>query len=211
MSTPPPTYSARVDNVDMDTGTDTNLARDNPTDASDTETDDSMPDLIPASSVTPDETTATNGAHSATVPTGVTTLIQHIGSLSIGNSVTNGVHPGRRPIISTDPRRETANVPAAATATSDHAHITKLHGETRLANQAIRQAVLASIEETGNHRRFNILVYRAHPTGIKESEYIKHVTFGILVILEPYLKPAIEFIWAVFISSMFSFSSNFAC
>jgi hypothetical protein len=68
MSTPPPTYSAQVDNIDMDTNTnnltDTNLARDNPTDTSDTETDDSMPDLIPASSVSPDDTTATNEAHS---------------------------------------------------------------------------------------------------------------------------------------------------
>ncbi|KAJ7817948.1 hypothetical protein B0H13DRAFT_1922599 [Mycena leptocephala] len=160
MATPPPTYSAQIDNVDMDTGTNaltaTNLARDNPSDTSDTETDDSMPDLVPASSVTPDNTTTNNEAHSANIPAGVTTLIQHIGSLSIDSSVTNGVHARRRPSISTDFRRESTNTPAVATTTSGHAHVTKLHGETRVANQAIRRAVLDSIEEeTGHHRRFN--------------------------------------------------------
>lgn len=142
MSTPPPTYSAQVDNVDMDTNTnnltDTNIARNNPTDTSDTETDDSMPDLIPASSVSPDDTTATNEAQSglsfyaaeivfffffsppltAAVPAGVTTLIQHIGSLSIASSVTNGVHPRCHPTISTDSHREIANTPATATTAS---------------------------------------------------------------------------------------------
>ncbi|KAJ7822239.1 hypothetical protein B0H13DRAFT_2448216 [Mycena leptocephala] len=118
MATPPPTYSAQIDNVDMDTGTNaltaTNLARDNPSDTSDTET----------------------------------TYRQ--------DSVTNGVHARRRPSISTDFRRESTNTPAVATTTSGHAHVTKLHGETRVANQAIRRAVLDSIEEeTGHHRRFN--------------------------------------------------------
>ncbi|KAJ7182305.1 hypothetical protein C8R43DRAFT_966714 [Mycena crocata] len=169
MATPPPTYSAQIDAVEMDTGaqshTEIGPTRDNSSDVSDTETDDSMPDLIPASAIAQDNVNM-NNTHSATAPAAVTTLIQHIGSLSIANSVTNEAHPGRRASINDIPRRETTNTPVDAHLASDHAHITKLRGESRVANQAIREAVLDRIAETGRHqfnnnnRRGN--TYRVH-------------------------------------------------
>ncbi|KAF7371576.1 hypothetical protein MVEN_00013000 [Mycena venus] len=161
-STPPPNYTPRADNVDMDTNVDM-VVRANPDQdsTSDNDTDDSMPDLVPPSD---DEHVTCNGQDDGTKPGeapsvresgGLTTLIQHIGSFNIAGSVSSDVHRGRRPTISADPRRDT-NTSANVATTSAHAHATKLRGEARAANQAIREAVLDSlIEETGRNRRFN--------------------------------------------------------
>ncbi|KAF7333165.1 hypothetical protein MVEN_02382300 [Mycena venus] len=157
-STPPPNYTPRADNVDMDTNVDM-IVRANPDQdsTSDTDTDDSMPDLVPPSD---DEHVTCNGQDDGTKPGeapsvresgGLTTLIQHIGSLNIAGSVSSDVHRGRRPTISADPRRDT-NTPANVATTSAHAHATKLRGEARAANQAIREAVLDSLIEELLHR-----------------------------------------------------------
>ncbi|KAJ7436729.1 hypothetical protein FB451DRAFT_1417289 [Mycena latifolia] len=171
MATPPPTYSTHISNVEMDTSLDVlndtnptrnNLIRISDTDTSDAETDDSMPDLVPPSPVSAPSAIPNTAANNndvepaAVVHAGVTTLIQHIGSLSIASSVTNGVDPGpgRHQPISAD-HREVDPVPADTSTNLRHAHITKLHGETRAANNAIRAAVLETIEETRRYRTFN--------------------------------------------------------
>ncbi|KAJ6602579.1 hypothetical protein DFH09DRAFT_1301599 [Mycena vulgaris] len=172
---------------------DTNLTRTHLTNVSDTdnsdvETDDSMPDLIPASPVLAPVAAPTAAANAvenshnadpaAVLQAGVTTLIQHIGLLNITGSISNEPHPepGRLQPLSAD-HCEADPVPTNTSSNWRHTHITKLRGETRAANNAIHAAVFESIEETwrrqndngcnNNHRGYGYHARaRAHPSDI---------------------------------------------
>ncbi|KAF8199789.1 hypothetical protein K438DRAFT_1822533 [Mycena galopus ATCC 62051] len=162
-STPPPQYTTRVDNLYMDTSGELEPRAepntDNPANTSDTESDNSIPDLIPMSddeqehSQNNSENDPQNDdAYLVREGGGITTLVQHIHSLNITNEPHHGA--GNSSHKTTSSHAETGG-PADSASTSTHPHVTKLRGEARILRQAVCEAVLDSfIEETGRNRRY---------------------------------------------------------
>ncbi|KAF8140937.1 hypothetical protein K438DRAFT_2115954 [Mycena galopus ATCC 62051] len=161
-STPPPQYTARVDNLYMDTSgsleprTETNT--NNPVNMSDTESDNDIPDLIPVSDderdhfqTNSDDNSQNDDSYPVHEGGEITTLIQHIHSLNITNESHRGAGKSHK---TTSASAETGTA-ADSASMSTHPHVTKLRGEARILRQAVRDAVLDSfIQETGRNHRY---------------------------------------------------------